>query len=104
MGYKNARSLIELEKMVEGNSLLYIDDLKEEYISIREKKHFVKIRGSFLLFIPRKAWVPPRHESDNTWIRSNLDPISFSFLHLPSWHAFIYRDVVATKAKGLTFR
>jgi len=33
MSYKNARSLIELEKMVEGNSLLYIDDLKEEYIS-----------------------------------------------------------------------
>jgi electron transfer flavoprotein beta subunit len=33
MAYKNARSLVELEKMVEGNSLLYIDDLKEEYIS-----------------------------------------------------------------------
>ena len=33
MAYKNARSLVELENMVEGNSLLYIDDLKEEYIS-----------------------------------------------------------------------
>ncbi len=33
MAYKNARSLAELEKMVEGNSLLYIDDLKEEYMS-----------------------------------------------------------------------
>jgi electron transfer flavoprotein beta subunit len=33
MAYKNARTLVELEKMVEGNSLLYIDDLKEEYIS-----------------------------------------------------------------------
>jgi electron transfer flavoprotein beta subunit len=33
MAYKNARSLIELEKMVEGNSLLYIDDLTEEYKS-----------------------------------------------------------------------
>ena len=33
MAYKNARSLIELEKMVEGNSLLYIDDLAEEYKS-----------------------------------------------------------------------
>jgi len=31
MAYKNARSLSELEKMVEGNSLLYVDDLKEEY-------------------------------------------------------------------------
>jgi electron transfer flavoprotein beta subunit len=31
MAYKNARSLVELEKMVEGNSLLYIDDLKDEY-------------------------------------------------------------------------
>jgi electron transfer flavoprotein beta subunit len=31
MAYKNARSLVELEKMVEGNSLLYLDDLKEEY-------------------------------------------------------------------------
>jgi electron transfer flavoprotein beta subunit len=33
MAYKNARSLVELEKMVEGNSLLYIDDLTEEYKS-----------------------------------------------------------------------
>jgi electron transfer flavoprotein beta subunit len=33
MAYKNARSLVELEKMVEGNSLLYIDDLKDEYIA-----------------------------------------------------------------------
>jgi electron transfer flavoprotein beta subunit len=33
IAYKNARSLSELEKMVEENSLLYIDDLKEEYIN-----------------------------------------------------------------------
>jgi len=33
MAYKNARSLMELEKLVEGNSLLYIDDLKDEFIS-----------------------------------------------------------------------
>jgi electron transfer flavoprotein beta subunit len=33
MAYKNARSLSELEKLVEGNSLLYIDDLKEEYVT-----------------------------------------------------------------------
>lgn len=33
MAYKNARSLMELEKMTESNSLLYIDDLKEEYTS-----------------------------------------------------------------------
>jgi len=33
MAYKNARSLVELEKMVEGNTLLYLDDLKEEYIT-----------------------------------------------------------------------
>lgn len=33
MAYKNAKSLVELEKMTEGNSLLYIDDLSEEYIS-----------------------------------------------------------------------
>ena len=31
MAYKNTRTLIELEKMVEGNSLLYLDDLREEY-------------------------------------------------------------------------
>ncbi len=33
MAYKNAKTLMELEKMTEGNSLLYIDQLKEEYIS-----------------------------------------------------------------------
>jgi len=33
LAYKNARSLVELEKMVEGNSLLYIDDLCEEYVA-----------------------------------------------------------------------
>lgn len=33
MAFKNARSLVELENMVDGNSLLYIDDLKDEYIS-----------------------------------------------------------------------
>jgi len=33
MAVKNARSLLELEKMTESNSLLNIDDLKEEYIS-----------------------------------------------------------------------
>lgn len=33
MAFKNARTLMELEKMVEGNSLLYVDTLKEEYIS-----------------------------------------------------------------------
>lgn len=32
MAYKNAKTLLELEKMVEGNSLLYIDTLKEDYI------------------------------------------------------------------------
>jgi len=32
MAYKNAKTLMELEKLVEGNSLLYIDTLKEEYI------------------------------------------------------------------------
>ena len=31
MAYKNARTLMELEKMVEENSLLYIDDLSQEY-------------------------------------------------------------------------
>ncbi|MFQ5750985.1 MAG: electron transfer flavoprotein subunit beta/FixA family protein, partial [bacterium] len=31
MAFKNARSLLELEKMTEANSLLYIDDLKEEF-------------------------------------------------------------------------
>jgi electron transfer flavoprotein beta subunit len=33
MAYKNARSLMELEKMTEANSLLYIDDLLDEYTS-----------------------------------------------------------------------
>lgn len=32
MAYKNAKTLLELEKLVEGNSLLYIDQLKDEYI------------------------------------------------------------------------
>ncbi|MCE1189851.1 MAG: electron transfer flavoprotein subunit beta/FixA family protein [Ignavibacteria bacterium] len=33
MAYKNAKTLMELEKLTEGNSLLYIDQLKEEYIT-----------------------------------------------------------------------
>jgi electron transfer flavoprotein beta subunit len=33
MAYKNAKSLIDLEKMTEGNSLLYIDKLIFEYES-----------------------------------------------------------------------
>jgi electron transfer flavoprotein beta subunit len=33
MTYKNAKTLLELEKLTEGNSLLYIDQLKEEFIS-----------------------------------------------------------------------
>lgn len=33
MAYKNSKTLLELEKITEGNSLLYIDQLKEEYIS-----------------------------------------------------------------------
>ena len=33
MAYKNAHTLLELEKMTEGNSLLYMDQLKEEYVS-----------------------------------------------------------------------
>ncbi|MFA7282187.1 MAG: electron transfer flavoprotein subunit beta/FixA family protein [Sterolibacterium sp.] len=33
MAYKNALSLLELEKMTEANSLLYIDQLKDEYSS-----------------------------------------------------------------------
>ncbi len=33
MAYKNACTLLELEKMVESNSLLYVDTLKEEYES-----------------------------------------------------------------------
>ena len=31
MAYKNAKTLMELEKMAEGNSLLVVDNLKEEY-------------------------------------------------------------------------
>ncbi|HGY55926.1 MAG TPA: electron transfer flavoprotein beta subunit/FixA family protein [Caldithrix abyssi] len=38
MAYKNARTLMEIEKMAEANSLLYVDQLKEEYIS---KKLFI---------------------------------------------------------------
>jgi electron transfer flavoprotein beta subunit len=33
MAYKNAHTLLELEKMTEGNSLLYMDQLKDEYVS-----------------------------------------------------------------------
>jgi len=33
MAFKNAKSLLELERMADANSLLYIDDLKQEYIS-----------------------------------------------------------------------
>ncbi len=33
MACKNAHTLLELEKMTEANSLLYIDQLKDEYIS-----------------------------------------------------------------------
>lgn len=33
MAYKNARTLLELEKMAEANSLLYVDQLKDEYLS-----------------------------------------------------------------------
>ncbi|MFQ6113634.1 MAG: electron transfer flavoprotein subunit beta/FixA family protein [bacterium] len=33
MAFKNAKSLLELEKITESNSLLYINDLKEEYIA-----------------------------------------------------------------------
>jgi electron transfer flavoprotein beta subunit len=33
MSYKNAKTLMELEKLAEGNSLLYVDQLKDEYIS-----------------------------------------------------------------------
>ncbi len=35
MAYKNAKTLMELEKLTEGNSLLYIDQLKDEYQSKR---------------------------------------------------------------------
>ncbi len=33
MAYKNAKTLMELEKITEGNSLIYIDQLKEEHIA-----------------------------------------------------------------------
>jgi electron transfer flavoprotein beta subunit len=33
MAYKNAKSLLELEKLTESNPLLYIDDLRHEYES-----------------------------------------------------------------------
>lgn len=33
MAYKNAKTLLELEKLTEGNSLLYIDQLREEYLA-----------------------------------------------------------------------
>jgi len=33
MAFKNARTLLELEKMAESNSLLYVEDLKQEYES-----------------------------------------------------------------------
>lgn len=33
MAYKNAHTLLELEKMAEANSLLYVDQLQEEYIA-----------------------------------------------------------------------
>jgi len=33
MAFKNAHTLLELEKMTEANSLLYVDQLKEEYVS-----------------------------------------------------------------------
>jgi electron transfer flavoprotein beta subunit len=35
MAYKNAKSLSELEELVNVNSLLYIDDLKDEYMARR---------------------------------------------------------------------
>lgn len=38
MAYKNAKSLIDLEKLTEGNSLLYIDKLVYEY---QEKKLYI---------------------------------------------------------------
>lgn len=39
MAYKNAKSLIELEKLAEDNSLLYIDKLVHEY---EERGHYIK--------------------------------------------------------------
>ncbi len=38
MAYKNARTLMEIEKLAEANSLLYVDQLKEEYMA---KKLFI---------------------------------------------------------------
>jgi electron transfer flavoprotein beta subunit len=38
LAYKNAKSLLELEKLVEGNSLLYIDKLTHEY---KERNLFI---------------------------------------------------------------
>ncbi len=39
MKYKNARTLMELEKLTESNSLLYIDSLRQEY---EDKSLFIK--------------------------------------------------------------
>ena len=39
MAYKNAKSLMDLEKMTEGNSLLYIDKLVQEF---EEKNLYIK--------------------------------------------------------------
>ena len=39
MAYKNARTLMELEKLAEGNSLLIVDNLVEEY---KAKGLFIK--------------------------------------------------------------
>ncbi len=33
MAFKNAHTLLELEKMADANSLLYVDQLKEEYVA-----------------------------------------------------------------------
>lgn len=33
MAYKNAHTLLELEKMAEANSLLYVDQLQDEYVA-----------------------------------------------------------------------
>jgi len=33
MAYKNAKSLLELERIAESNSLLYVDDLREEHLA-----------------------------------------------------------------------
>jgi electron transfer flavoprotein beta subunit len=39
MAYKGAKSLMDLEKMAEGNSLLYVDDLVHEY---KNRKIFIE--------------------------------------------------------------